>query len=1160
MPFDVVAARNAGFSDDDIRTHLDKSFDVKEALGAGFTLEQIGDAVKIKKPEVAPGPELPLPEVTEGAPVAPDLRGPTIGEAIFRQEAPAVTTQVDIPTPELPREIPVSPKLTPPPLVTAPAAETAVDIPIPQKPFIPELKFEETTLQKLVPSKETALGFAWGLSSNPINRTIVKLVAPPKEGETESEKNKRFDTLFEDVDRQIRGKAPIATKIGAATQEIIDIAMTGAVVNRLLKTPKAAKIIESIAPGKQKALRGGLVGVAFGTGKETAEQLDEGEINKAQIFFAGLKDGLLFALVDWGFHSIANKLKAGKTLTREEGEIATRALNEAESNMLLLEKPLGFGETKGPRGFIMTQNKMREVFSPKTGTSHWVEAGKPVPKNLGKPLQGRPVEVRAARPGEEVRFKEDAKQLSDYVIENTPPAARETGKKTAIDNLEGLVKGKPDPKQGSKITSDNIGTGPIPEGNLPKDPEFAFNIRLKKFAKQAQGEIRKTVENDLAELQSLRGELRYDKIRKMAKSGKYDGLGIIADGESEAQIAFVDAANVRLNEKASYLNTLREQGLSGTESVKELSGEVNELVRTVSTWRAHAGRMLRLFRESAGQTEFAGKSYNRFRDEVIRSAGKFGKNSDDVLKELEGLDLTDPTAIAQFGNKYKTIKDKLGSAIEEYRYINMLSSPKTHIINFFTNFLQTLSPIATKTMLAAQDVALSAFTGAERKYFFREASDYFSGIVTSSFDGNAFRAFGRGFRRGGRGKIELTGLLTERASLPRVLIESPLRLLEGSDSFFRELIQTGERRALETANALGKKAWSPQQIAEKAYNRALYQVFRQKLYPEGQGTLLNLMDDVTNAVMKARNAPLGVGTAIRFLVPFIQTPTNILKQGIEYTPLVGHITAIGAKEPAEQFAKANIGSLISLATGVLAYQGNVTWDTPGDPKTNDGRKLNRLFYASGRRKYSLKIGNEWVSYRYLGPFAYPMMFAAAAKHHMERVVGDKKAEKLVTEAIPNIMLSVFTFLGDIPYMQGFGDVVDAVRGDERAKSKILSAPVRQLVPATAFQGWLDRAFDEYQRAPEEWGDFVKQSMPLLQGLVGKPPPLGATPVAGGEVIPVERTGQAKSSILPTSFSVIDPRFEGSYNNTHRQYLRNLDQKKLLRKQRRQLLRRKAREF
>jgi len=153
-------------------------------------------------------------------------------------------------------------------------------------------------------------------------------------------------------------------------------------------------------------------------------------------------------------------------------------------------------------------------------------------------------------------------------------------------------------------------------------------------------------------------------------------------------------------------------------------------------------------------------------------------------------------------------------------------------------------------------------------------------------------------------------------------------------------------------------------------NKAAELLFRKPLDPEnltGQGDVLAFVDRMSMGLQQLRDkAP-----ALRWFIPFISTPMNVAKQWIEYTPGIGAFTAIGNKDKSGQFSKQMIGAF-ALAIGALAAgQGNTTWEAPKDPKEKE------LWYASGRKPYSVKVGNQWIPMNYMGVL-YPAFAIPAA--------------------------------------------------------------------------------------------------------------------------------------------------------------------------------------
>jgi len=407
----------------------------------------------------------------------------------------------------------------------------------------------------------------------------------------------------------------------------------------------------------------------------------------------------------------------------------------------------------------------------------------------------------------------------------------------------------------------------------------------------------------------------------------------------------------------------------------------------------------------------------------------------------------------------------------------MLSSPNTHINNAFSNFLQTaiIAPVE-KTVRGGVDFAQSKLTGKEQEYFARQGVDYARGYWKALPD-----AFGN-FKKTLAGNEALTSkpdieFIPTSTSKLRQIYTFPLQALEASDQFFRTLVKGGEIESLKTEGITGAKA---SKIAEQ---QADYRTFRQAFDPDGklgQNGVLKVWDKWNVAINRLRNVPGG-----KWLVPFLQTPTNILKQGFEYSPL-GFTTVRGSGEPATQMAKAIIGSTVFTGAYAMASSGLTTWDTP----TNATEKAE--FYAAGLQPYSMKIGGTWVSYSKLGPLAYPIAMASALKWAQDNG-GDDDALTTMGSAFSGTL----GFFADQSYVRGIGDIIDALRGDEYKQARGLSNIPAQLIPYRSFMGWVARQVDPVRRkssggkVPEQIGKSIVSQIPFAsQSLEAHQTPFG----------------------------------------------------------------------
>jgi hypothetical protein len=294
-------------------------------------------------------------------------------------------------------------------------------------------------------------------------------------------------------------------------------------------------------------------------------------------------------------------------------------------------------------------------------------------------------------------------------------------------------------------------------------------------------------------------------------------------------------------------------------------------------------------------------------------------DTEDIIRAAEGVDFGNQEEVTKF---YRTfVKPTFKELLLEYRYINILSSPKTHIVNAFTNLGQTIfTAPATKLFTSEFSKIPSYYKGAFKAI--PEASK----LASDALKGNI--------------RIERPDLTRMPTGNKFLMFGAPIpRALEASDVFFRTLIYQGE-----LASGVSE---------EVAKKRAAYFVYRQALDPKnesGQGHLLSAIDNFTTSVYHLRKKhPL-----VAWFIPFVQTPMNIYKQMLEYSP-IGFATIPGSAEKQRQVSKALMGTLLALGA-YLALKDRTTWSVPR------GKKEKELFYAAGKQPFSIKIGDTWINY------------------------------------------------------------------------------------------------------------------------------------------------------------------------------------------------------
>jgi hypothetical protein len=485
-------------------------------------------------------------------------------------------------------------------------------------------------------------------------------------------------------------------------------------------------------------------------------------------------------------------------------------------------------------------------------------------------------------------------------------------------------------------------------------------------------------------------------------------------------------------------------------------------------------------------------------------------NAKEILKAAEGVDFNDFRQATTFFRKF--VKPKLGEWIDLVRYNSMLSSPLTHIVNAFSNaFNSSLVAPIEKALTGGLDFMGAALTGRERRYFVGESAKY-----VAAYFGNLKEAASR-FAGALSGRRAATNLDTHHIPVATTgvkgaiatTLSTPMRVLEAGDQFFTALTEAGELAALSHRAAKGAKVGN---IQTKAAEKAAYRLFRQDTFAEEQGYLLDAVDHVTNLVQMARNSknPI-VSNIAKFTAPFIRTPMNIFKQGVEYSPL-GYLTLVGAANKTEQLSKAILGSAVFAGAATLLMSNRLTWAEP----VNETER--NAFKAAGKLPYSIKIGNTWVQYQKLAPvIAFPLSMTAL----IDDSIKSRKLDQSTAELILSGIAKYGDFLADQSYAKSFGDLLAAVQGGESDWARVFGNVPQQLVPFRALGGWMARLIDDVQRKPDPEGTFVEKQVQLLMmnipGLSQKVP--ARTDGSGKEI---EAKNNELNSFSPVRTSPEDP--------------------------------------
>lgn len=658
----------------------------------------------------------------------------------------------------------------------------------------------------------------------------------------------------------------------------------------------------------------------------------------------------------------------------------------------------------------------------------------------------------------------------------------------------------------------------------------AFNAPLRFIAKGAEP-LSKEEKDRLAEL--AKGFINLKNINsKDPETIVQAGQAIKAELEQAKGKVLSNAEVVSAAKDASILQktfsreqTLAEeaailrarQSLAAGETEKGITKEYLNTLKSVSEYATARARSLQALGIKAEPIEANAVNKN----ELIKRLLKIGIKTDDILERGKLVDWTNLNDVTKF---YRTfVKPTMGEVLDEYRYINLLSSPKTHIVNFTSNLLQVagLAP-ATKLATGAIDAVGAAMGKRARQAYAGEAGAYYKGAVN-----NILPAVKQAIDViAGKAKISRPDLVQIPTGNKLLKLGALIpRALEASDVLFRTIAEGGEKNSLAYRYAKQgqpiTEAMKPL-IEEMAKNKAAYSIFRAPTDAEnltGQGYLLSAVDHFTQKIVKPLRRDLKMGNKTiwnpaKLLIPFVETPMNIFKQGIEYSP-TGVLTLPGAKNTEEQLAKAMIGSTVALGALGVSLTGNATWKAP----QNENDK--KIFYASGRQPYSVRIGNKWVGYSRLGPIAYPIALATAINWYLSE--NPKAATEANEKRLINVLSGIGGFFADQSYVQGLNNILQIMSGDVRSIQNLVANAPSQYIPLSSLLRWTNTMIDQVYRQSDK--DFSVKStiQKLATGIPGAS--LAVPPITGPEGLPEKRQMPFLNAVSPLSISTVNPKYD-----------------------------------
>lgn len=558
----------------------------------------------------------------------------------------------------------------------------------------------------------------------------------------------------------------------------------------------------------------------------------------------------------------------------------------------------------------------------------------------------------------------------------------------------------------------------------------------------------------------------------------------------------------------------------------QLHAEIQANVKGIQTAAARA--------TSAGRIATADTDLSNTLDALSQFGG-----SDKLRKMAKQLkDITDDAATAKFIKK--ATERKWIGVLNEYWINQILSGYKTHMLNMTSNginlFLLPAERMAGGLYQGVTSGDYSQAKMAAKQYKYLVTSMYESIQLAAKTGWNEKPTLDNSMKvdiNNGNKKITAENLGIQNKGLGSVVntmgkaFRMPSRFLMMEDELFKQLSFRARLKAMlevdadtMTAEDLAKagyatkdeffkteleKALVSQTDALERYEELVLMgkvlddpEVKEKFVQDAIGSYNKNSQYAQQALREARNTtftnPLEKGTfsynvqqmanrnpVLRQIVPFIQTPMNIMNTAFDRTPGLNLLRreyreALSSSDPnvrAEAQGKLATGTAIVSTLTFMAMDGRITGGGPTDPKK-------AAFWRNSKdwQPYSINVGSHeepvWISTARLDP--HTTLFG---------IVGDIAEMKAYADSTPDVdastlfamtIAAVGNNIVSKTYMQGIADTVGILNAKDTPwkVDNFFAQKVASMVPFSSLQGQIGAANDDYLLEARGYIDSIKK--------------------------------------------------------------------------------------
>jgi hypothetical protein len=429
-------------------------------------------------------------------------------------------------------------------------------------------------------------------------------------------------------------------------------------------------------------------------------------------------------------------------------------------------------------------------------------------------------------------------------------------------------------------------------------------------------------------------------------------------------------------------------------------------------------------------------------------------------------------------NKFvRDFKPTMMEKIVEVWINSLLSGPQTHVVNMTSNWIVALNDDIVRSLASF----VGKFHGGE-KVFAREALARITATPSAmSFGMKGFRdALKNPNVMESLSKLEYRKAISGKKG---EIIRTPGRFLNAEDMLFKEYTRIKELHALAMREHI--ETGTPfEEILNEAMEGGRKEMMDKARFMADRATFTERGGNIVRALQQvAFKHP-----SIKFIIPFIRTPANIVKYAMKHSILAPLFTDVredlkGVHGKANRdiaYAKIAWGQGLMATIGMLAAQGLVTGGGPDEPRRR------QLLYATGWQPYSIKVGDKYYAYGRLEPLG--MLFGMGADTYE---VGKHATDAELNEAGA---LAIGAFMKNITsktWLRGVSEMIMMMQDPDRYGERYIQNFMGTVVPTGVAQvaGTQDpvmRRFDDIKgKIQSRLPGKRKELLPRL-GMWGEP--------------------------------------------------------------------------